>query len=191
MSVKGGGDGEMIVDVLHRRIIRSEIAMADDEFIDLMHTEKASKAGSCKSDADSSGRGSGGAFVIALCGVVAIGCLYSVLRADPQGIQICVMVVYTMAIPYIASDRFLKRVPWESLTRGRSLVGHFVALAFVDGITSGALMVRRRLPTWFVTAGRKMSLFEFCLLCGLLVLAIFESSWISKYEDKPASAVAE
>jgi hypothetical protein len=114
-----------------------------------------------------------------------VGVVLVIALADrPGGIQILAMVVYTFLIPYIASDRFLNLVPWDRLIRGKVLLGHCLALVIVYGVTTEALAVRPRLPTWFITSGRRPSLFIVCLGGILLALAFGEYYWAMSPEDE-------
>jgi hypothetical protein len=146
------------------------------------------ESGSAQSDPDR--RSSGKAFLIALVALIMpSGILFFALKDRPSGIQIVVIVAYTLLIPYIASDRFLNLVPWDWLTRGKFLVVHGLALAIVYGITTAALAAKPYLPPWFTTEGRKGSFFDWCLIGILLVLAFCEYSWGSTHEGEEASEV--
>jgi len=116
---------------------------------------------------------------------MGVGGVLAITLADrPGGIQILSMVAYTFLIPYIASDRFLNLVPWDRLIRGKVLLGHSLALVIVYGITTEALAVRSRLPTWFITSGRRLSLFLVCLGGVLLALGFCEYHWVMKSKDE-------
>jgi|SRR5215831_8875875 len=162
----------------NRRIICSNNSMPnnDDRCIDLVQMPKRPESGSAKPDP---ARRSGVvAFLIALVALITPGViLFTVLKDRPGGIQIVAMVEYTLLIPYLASDRFLIRVPWDRLTRGKFLLEHCLALAIVYGITTGALAAKPHLPTWFTAEGRKGSWFSLCLIGILVVLAFCEFAW--------------
>ena len=116
---------------------------------------------------------------------LGVGGVLAITLADkPSGIQISAMVAYTFLIPYIASDRFLNLVPWDRLIRGKVLLGHCLALVIVYGITTEAPAVRPRLPTWFITSGRRPSLFLVCLGGILLALAFCEYHSVMKSKDE-------
>ncbi|HTC47106.1 MAG TPA: hypothetical protein VK722_07275 [Candidatus Aquilonibacter sp.] len=116
---------------------------------------------------------------------LGVGGVLAIALADrPGGIQILAMVAYTFLIPYIASDRFLNLVPWDRLIHGKVLLGHCLALVIVYGITTEAPAVRPRLPTWFITSGRRPSLFLVCLGGVLLALAFCEYHWVMKSKDE-------
>ena len=158
--------------------------MPDDDLIDLLHTPDSPEP----RESDPNRRGSFAAFFIALAFLIP-GCwLFFKLKDRPGGIQIAVMVAYTCAIPYITSDRFLNPVPWAHLNRFREkfLLAHGLALTVVYGITTGALAIKPRLPIWVVTSGRKGSPFDFCLLIILLVMALYECSWMSRHWGEQA-----
>lgn len=162
----------------------------DDGLSGLLQTPKRPEPGSAESDPDPVRRSSGKAFLIALVALfIPIGILVIALRDWPGGIQIAAIVVYTLLIPYIASDRFLNRVPWDRLTRGRFLLVHCFALAIVYGITTGALAAKPYLPPWFTTEGRKGSFFDLCLIGVLLALAFCECFWGSRREGEEAREV--
>ena len=114
-----------------------------------------------------------------------VGSVLAITLTDrPGGIQILAMVAYTFLIPYIASDRFLNLVPWDRLIRAKVVLGHCLALVIVYGITTEALAVRLRLPAWFITSGRRPSLFIVCLCGILLALALGEHYWAMRPEDE-------
>jgi len=116
------------------------------------------------------------------------GVLFVALKHRPGGIQIVAMVAYTLLIPYIVSDRFLNRVYWDRLTRGRFLVVHCFALAIVYAITTWALAAYPDLPTWFTAVpryGKKVSFLELCLIVIFFVLAVCEFSWGEEAQGKP------
>jgi hypothetical protein len=162
--------------------------MPDDDLIDLMQTPKSPESGSEESDPTPSQR-NGLAFLILLAFFIPIGYFFWKLQDRPGGIQIAIMVAYTAAVPFFASDRFRKPVPWSFFNRFRErfLLGHCLALAIVYGITTGALAVKPRLPAWFTTEGRKGSFFDMCLVLIFIILVICEWSWMSRHERKQAS----
>jgi hypothetical protein len=130
------------------------------------------------------------AFLIAVDALlIPGGILFVALRHRPGGIQVFAMAVYTLAIPYVTSDRYLNRVPWDRLTRGKFLLGHCLALLIVYAITTVALAAYPHLPTWFTAVphyGKKVSLLELCLIVIFLVLAVCEYSWGSRDEGEEA-----
>jgi hypothetical protein len=87
------------------------------------------------------------------------------------------MAAYTVAVPYVASNRFLNFVPWDRLIRGRVLLGHCLALLIVYVITTEALAIKPRLASWFIEEHRKGSFFDLCLVLILFVLAFYECQW--------------
>lgn len=116
---------------------------------------------------------------------LVVGSVLAIALIDrPGGMQILAMVAYTFLIPYIASDRFLKLVPWDQLIRGKVLLGHCLALAIVYGITTEALAAMPHLPAWFITSGRRLSPFIVCLCGVLLALAFGEYYWAIGPDDK-------
>ena len=173
--------------------------MSDDsnELIDLLQTPKSPDSGSGESDSgpdrDSDPRPERRDYIDVLFitfGLLIAGGIFLASLIDrPGGIQIIGMVVYTVLIPYISSDRFLNYVPWERLTRRRSLLGHCLALGIVYGITTEAWASKPHLPDWFITSGRRPALFYYCLGGFLLALAFCECSWISKHEKEQDSGV--
>jgi hypothetical protein len=96
---------------------------------------------------------------------------------------------YTLIVPYILSDRFLRYVPWDLLNRfrGKFLLVHCLALALVWGITTLAFAAKPILPQWFVTSGRRPAVFYYCLGGILLAFAFWESSWISGHKGEESS----
>jgi hypothetical protein len=156
--------------------------------IDPLQTPKRPESGSAESGPHR--RSAGVAFLIALVALfIPSGILFAALTDRPGGFQIVTMVAYTLVIPYIASDRFLKLVPWDRLTRGKFLLEHCLALAIVYGITTGALAAKPYLPTWFTAVARKGSFFYWCLFGILFVLAFCEVAWGSMPEDEEAFEV--
>jgi len=93
------------------------------------------------------------------------------------------MVAYTLLIPYMASDRVLKLVPWDRLTRGRFLLQHCLALAIVYLITTAALAAKPYLPALFTLESRGGSIFVLSLVGILYLLARLECSWGLRRED--------
>jgi hypothetical protein len=155
--------------------------------ISLFETPTTDKSDEDNEESRPNERGSGAAALIAFLCLIPIGILYSTLGKYQGGVEFCTMLAYTYAIPYITSDRFLGSVPWKLLMRSKVLLGHCVALAFVWCVTAEALVIKPRLPSWFITEGRKGSFFEVCLGCILLSLAFYECSWISKQISKKES----
>jgi hypothetical protein len=163
---------------------------SDDGLTGLLQTPKSPESASAESDPDPDRRSSGKALLIALVALfIPIGILFVALKDRPGGIQIVAIVAYTLLIPYIASDRFLNLVPWDRLTCGKFLLVHFLTLAIVYGITTGALAAKPYLPPWFTTEGRKGSFFDLCLMGILLALALCECSWGSKHEGEETPEV--
>ena len=108
------------------------------------------------------------------------------LKNRPGGMPIAAMVIYTLLIPYILSNRLLSFVPWTLLKQFRQkfLLIHCLALAVIYGLTRLAVTIKPRFPDWFVTAGRRPSLFNFCLGGLILSLAFIECLWISQNKDR-------
>ncbi|HEV2289373.1 MAG TPA: hypothetical protein VGR81_10515 [Candidatus Acidoferrales bacterium] len=156
--------------------------MPDDEPLSLLQTPRSPESGSAEPDPNK--RNYGMVVLITLGSLVLSGVLCVNLVDHPGGIQTLAMVAYTFLIPYIASDRFLNFVPWNRLIRGKALLGHCLALVVVYGITTEALAVKPRLPIWFITSGRRLSLFPFCLGGILLALAFCEYRWVMKSKDE-------
>jgi hypothetical protein len=156
--------------------------MPDDEPLSLLQTSDSPESGSAEPDPK---KRRYGMVVLITLGCLALGGILLVSLVDrPGGIQIFAMVAYTFFIPYIASNRLLDLVPWDRLTRGKVLLGHCLALVIVYDITTEALAVKVRLPTWFVTSGRRPSLFLVCLGGILLALAFCEYFWLMKSGDE-------
>ena len=168
--------------------------MPDDDLIDLLKTPESTESDSGESDSEPDKRDSFSAFLIGVAACfVPIGVVFLTLKDRPGGMQIAAIVGYTLAIPYILSNRFLSTVPWDLLKRLRErfLLLHCLALAVVYGITTLAFAAKPRLPDWFVHSGRKGSFFDACLLFILLALAFWECSWISARKDEQASDVEQ
>ncbi|MFI5126510.1 MAG: hypothetical protein ACHQJX_06755 [Candidatus Acidiferrales bacterium] len=156
--------------------------MSDDEPLSLLQTSNSPESGSAEPDPNK--RGYGGVVLITL-GYLALGSILLVNLVDRSGgIQVFAMAAYTFLIPYIASNRFLNLVPWDRLIRGKVLLGHCLALLIVYGITTEALAIKPRLPSWFITSGRRPSLFLVCLGGILLALAFCEYYWVMKSKDE-------
>jgi len=156
--------------------------MSDDEPLSLLQTSNSPESGSAEPDPNK--RGYGGVVLITL-GYLALGSILLVNLVDRSGgIQVFAMAAYTFLIPYIASNRFLNLVPWDRLIRGTVLLGHCLALLIVYGITTEALAIKPRLPSWFITSGRRPSLFLVCLGGILLALAFCEYYWVMKSKDE-------
>jgi hypothetical protein len=101
------------------------------------------------------------------------------------------MLAYTIAIPYILSNRFLRNVPWTRLNKHREkfLLAHGLALTIVYCVMGEAFAIKGRLPTRFVAKDhRGRSLFGYCVLGILLAMAMYECYWMSSQEEKPATA---
>ena len=156
--------------------------MSDDEPLSLLQTSNSPESGSAEPDPNK--RNGGMVVLITLCYVALGGILLVNLVDRPNGIQIFTLVAYTFLVTYIASNRFLNLVPWDRLIRGKVLLGHCLALVIVYGITTEALAVKARLPVWFVTSGRRPSLFLLCLAGVLLALAFCEYHWVMKSKDE-------
>jgi hypothetical protein len=166
--------------------------MPDDDLIDLMKTPRSPDSDPDESDSEPDQRDGLSAFLIGVAACfVPIFVAFVTLKDLPGGMQIAAMLAYTLAIPYILSNRFLRYVPWDLLSRFRQrfLLLHCLALAVVFGITTLAFTAKPRLPDWFVTSGRKPALFYYCLGGILLALAFWECSWISGRKDEQASDV--
>jgi len=162
--------------------------MPDDDFIDLMGKSKAAD-----SDSDPNERDSFSAFIIGVGAfLLPTGVVVLTLKDLPGGIQIAAIVVYTLTIPHILSNRFLSYVPWDLLNRFRQkfLLVHCLALAVICGITTLAFAARPRLPDWFITSGRRPALFYYCLGGISLALALWECSWITGHKDEHGSDVS-
>jgi len=179
--------------------------MPDDDFIDLMKTPRSSESDSGESNTEPdrsdafdpeliaswnpSRRDYPNVLFITFAGLALICIVFVNLKDRPGGMQIAALVLYTLAIPYILSDRFLGFVPWALLNRFRKkfLLLHCLALAVVYGITTLTFAAKPRLPDWFITSGRKPALLYYCLGGILLALAFWECSWISGQKDEQAS----
>ena len=109
--------------------------------------------------------------------------LFICLKDLRGGIEIVTMVGYTLMVLYFASDQFRNYVPWELLTRKRSLLAHSLALVIVCGFTTEAFALKPRFPGWFLAEHRKGSLFYWSFALFFVVLAICECSWISRHQD--------
>lgn len=119
-----------------------------------------------------------GIFCIPMC--IAV----ETLGSRPGGPAVVAAIGYTLSIFYILSDRFLKRMPWDLLSKNwkKFLSLHCVALIVAGAVSSWAFSIKPKLPDWFTT-GRK-PLFLYCLGGVLLALAFWECSWISKHEER-------
>ena len=156
--------------------------MSDDEPLSLLQTSNSPESGSAEPNPN---KRDGGMVVLITLGYLALGSILLVNLVDrPGGIQIFAMVAYTFLIPYIASNRFLNLVPWDRLIRGNVLLGHCLGLVIVYSVTTEALAVKHRLPAWFITSGRRPSLFLVCLGGILLALAFCEYLWVMKSKDE-------
>jgi len=164
--------------------------MRDDGLIDLLHTAPSPESGDGEAQSELDQRSSGAAFLILLLFLIPLGLLFGFLMKYPRGLQFASMMAYTFAIPYIASNRFLRSVPWTRLTRPGFLLLHSLALAAVYGIITGFAVVKPHLPVWFVGAGRKGALSDYCLVGILLAIAFWECSWASRHDDDKASETA-
>jgi hypothetical protein len=180
-------------------------SMADDELIDLLKAPDNPKSDSGESslepDRDAAfdpkllaswnptRRDYPNVLLITFAGLALILIVVGILKDRPSGPQVAAMVLYTFAIPYILSDRFLRFVPWALLNRFRKkfLLMHCLALAVIYGITTFAFSVKSSLPDLFITSGRRPSLFYYCLGGILLALAFWECSWISKHKGRDTS----
>jgi len=153
-----------------------------DEPLSVLQTSNAPESGSAGHNPN---KRNGRTVVLITLGYLTLGGILLVNLVDrPNGIQVLALVGYTFLIPYIASNRFLNFVPWDRLMRGKVLLGHCLALVIVYGITTEAFAVRARLPAWFITSGRRPSLFLFCLAGILLALAFSEYYWLMKSKDE-------
>ena len=164
--------------------------MPDDDFIDLLKTPSTPGSDSSESEPAPEERDSLTAFLIGVAACFApIALVFVYMKDRHGGMPIVAMLAYTAMVPYALSNRYLRPVPWALLNRFRErfVLLHFLALAVVYGITTFAFAVKPRLPVWFVTSGRKGSLFDFCLVGVFLGLALWESSWISAHKDEPAT----
>jgi hypothetical protein len=121
---------------------------------------------------------------ITFAGFALICVVINVLRSRPGGMPLAATIVYTLLIPWILSDRFLRFVPWALLNRFRKkfLLMHCLALFVVYAITNLAFAARTSLPDWFVTSGKRPALFYYVLGGVVLGLAFWESSWISGHK---------
>jgi hypothetical protein len=177
--------------------------MADDDLIDLPKTPAESDSGKTTQQQDRNAafdpkllaswnptrRDYPNALLITLAGLALSFIIVWTLKDRPGGPEVTAMVLYTLAIPYILSDRFLRFVPWELLNRfhKKFLLMHCLALAVTYGVTAFAFSARPSLPDWFITSGRRPSLFYYCLGGILLALAFWEGSWISKHKGRVTS----
>jgi len=179
--------------------------MADDDLIDLLKTPRSPQRDSGESNTqpdrsdafdpeliaswNPSRRDYPNVIFITFAGFALICVVLVNLRSRPGGMQIAALVIYTLLIPYILSDRFLRFVPWALLNRFRKkfLLVHCLALAIVYGITTLAFAAKPSLPDWFITSGRKPALFYYCLGGILLALAFWECSWISGHKGRETS----
>jgi len=198
------GDFAGIQFQLRRAIIRFDHSMADD-LIDPLKPPKSAESDSGESNTqpdrsdafdpeliaswNPSRRDYPNVLFITFAGFVLVCVVIVNLRHRPGGMQIVALVIYTLLIPYILSDRFLRFVPWSLLNRFRKkfLLVHCLALAVIYGMSTFAFSVKRSLPVWFITAGRKPSLFNYCLGGILLALAYCECSWISAHKGRDTS----
>jgi hypothetical protein len=92
------------------------------------------------------------------------------------------LLLYTLGLFYIQTNRFLDEVPWDTLIRCRSklFLIHAPSLAIVWCILSSALALHPYCPKWFTEEGSKGSLFEWSLTVLCLVLCFVELSIIRK-----------
>jgi hypothetical protein len=177
----------------------------DDDLIDLLKTRKSPESDSGQSNTkpdrsdafdpkliaswNPTQRDYPNVLFITFGGLALIFIVVVNLIDRPGGMQIAAMLLYTLAIPYILSDRFLRFVPWDLLNRFRRkfLLVHCLALAVICGITTLAFAAKPILPDWFITSGRKPALFYYCLGGILLALAFWECSWISGHKGRETS----
>lgn len=149
----------------------------DPEFIDLMKAPESSDSNSPDPDVGAQRRNGIEAFLILVAFAIPFGLLGLALKGHRGGPEILAMAGYSIAITYIASDRYLNSVPWTLLTRQKFLLMHGVALGVVYAITAGAIAIRTQVPSWMLVSGRRGSFFDACYFLVLLVLALCQSFW--------------
>jgi hypothetical protein len=119
--------------------------------------------------------------------IIPFAILFGELGDRPGGFQIAALVMYTISIPFVASEFFVKLIPWKALTRRKFLLRHCRALAIVYVITTGALAAKPHLPDWFTEEVRKGSFFDWFLIVTFYLLACNECNWGEGLEDKDSS----
>lgn len=160
----------------------------DDIMTDLPQILKAPESGSAESEPHSYRRNGGMSLLLVIFVIVIpFVILFGELSDRPGGFQIAALVMYTISIPFVASEFFVQLIPWKALIRRKFLLRHCRALGIVYAVTTGALAAKPHLPDWFTGEYRKGSFFDWFLIWGFYLLACGECNWGEKLEDKDSS----
>jgi len=173
----------------HRIIFfKNSMPKGDAVVTDLPQTVRPPESGPAESEPRPYRR-NGGISLLLLIFVLIIpfAILFGELGDRPGGFQIAALVMYTISIPFVASEFFVKLIPWKALTRRKFLLRHCRALAIVYVITTGALAAKPHLPDWFTEEVRKGSFFDWFLIVTFYLLACNECNWGEGLEDKDSS----
>lgn len=109
------------------------------------------------------------------------GLLFYAQGRTPE-MQVASLLLYTLGLFYISTNRFLDEVPWDIIIRFRAklFLIHVPSLALIWGIMSGALALHPYCPRWFIDEGRKGSLFEWAVVALCFALCFVELSFLRK-----------
>src|SRR5215471_4888965 len=105
-------------------LVKYSMSKNDQGLTGLLQTPKRPESGSAESEPAPHRGSSGAGFLIALIAASVGGLLMFAMASGipllglmhrPGEIPVVAMVAYTLLIPYMASDRVLKLVPWDRL----------------------------------------------------------------------------